>query len=115
MGEFSLGVCVGLGARLPKLPALYPAKKRWRLPEQGDPRSYPEQVDKVRTWRTNHASLNARTDKVLEVLEDQATRDQFIKMTEEQARQRYPDLVVVLLGVMKKVKSRGVVTVRVLF
>ena len=58
LGDFSLGVRVGPGARLPRLPALYPAKKRWRLSEQGDPRNYLEQVDTVSMWRTNYASLD---------------------------------------------------------
>ena len=40
LGDFSLGVRVGQGARLPRLPALYPAKKRWRLSEQRGPRNY---------------------------------------------------------------------------
>ena len=37
LGDFALGVRVGPGARLPRLPALYAAKRRWRLPEQEDP------------------------------------------------------------------------------
>ena len=36
LGDFALGVRVGPGARLPRLPALA-AKRRWRLPEQEDP------------------------------------------------------------------------------
>ena len=87
--DFSLGVRVGPGARLPRLPALYPAKKRWRLSEQGNPRNYLEQVDTVSMWRTNCASLDVFSAKVLAVLEDQATRGQVIKMTEHEARQRY--------------------------
>ena len=55
---------VGPGARLPMLPALYPAKKRWPLTEQGDPRNYLEQVNTVSMWRTNCASLDAFSDKV---------------------------------------------------
>ena len=85
---------VGPGARLPGLPALYPAKMRSRLSEQGDPRNYLEQVETLSMWRTNYDSLDLFSDKVLAVLEDQATRGQVMKMTEHEARQRYPDLVV---------------------
>ena len=115
LGDLSLGVRVGPGARLPRLPALYPAKKRWRLSEQGDPRNYLEQVDTVSMWRTNYASLDVFPDKVLAVLEDQATRGQVIKMTEHEARRRYPDLVVASLGAQRKDKPGGAVSARVLF
>ena len=115
MGGFSLGVRVGPGARLPRLPALYPAKKRWPLTEQSDPRNYLEQVNTVSMWRTNYASLDAFSDKVLAVLEDQTTRGQVIKMTERDARQRYPDLVVASLGAQRKDKPGGAVSARVLF
>ena len=115
LGDFSLGVRVGPGARLPRLPALYPAKKRWRLTEQGDPRNYLEQVNTVSMWRTNCASLDVFSDKVLTVLEDQAARGQVIKMTEHEAHQRYPDLVVASLGAQRKDKPGGAVSARVLF
>ena len=115
LGDFSLGVRVGPGARLPRLPALYPAKKRWRLTEQGDPRNYLEQVNTVSMWRTNYASLDVFSDKVLAVLEDQAARGQVIKMTEHEARQRYPDLLVASLGAQRKDKPGGAVSARVLF
>ena len=66
-------------------------------------------------WRTNYASLDAFSDKVLAVLEDQATRGQVIKMTEQEARQRYPDLVVASLGAQRKDKLGGAVSTRGLF
>ena len=42
LGDFSRGVRVGPGVRLPRLPALYQRKKKWRLPDQGDPSGYLE-------------------------------------------------------------------------
>ena len=42
LGPFASGVNVGPGARLPRLPALYPPKKKWRLPQQMDPSNYIE-------------------------------------------------------------------------
>ena len=65
--DFSLGVRVGPGAGLPRLPALYPAQKRWRLSELSEPRNCLEQVDTVSMWRSNYASLDASSDKVLDV------------------------------------------------
>ena len=115
LGDFSLGVRVRPGARLPRLPALYPAKKRCRLTEKSDPRNYLEQVNTVSMWRTNYASLDAFSDKVSSVLEDQTTRGQVIKMTEQEARQRYPDLVVASLGAQRKDKPGRAVSARELF
>ena len=66
-------------------------------------------------WRTNYASLDVFSDKVLAVLEDQATRGQVIKMTEQESRQRYSDLVVASLGAQRKDKPGGAVSARVLF
>ena len=46
--------------------------------------------------------IRCSSDKVLAVLEDQATRGQVIKMTEHEARQRYPDLVIASIGTKEK-------------
>ena len=66
-------------------------------------------------WRQNYASMNELTDKVLEVLHDQARRGQVIRMSEQQSRERYTDLVVSSLGAIRKDKPDGVATTRVLF
>ena len=39
-GEYSQGVRVGPGTRMPRLPALYRPKKKWRLASQVDPLDY---------------------------------------------------------------------------
>ena len=95
LGSFAEGVRVGPGARLPRLPALYARKKKWRLPEQADPLDYQEEYCSTeRIWRRNYASVSELTDKVLAVMEDQAERGQVLKFTEQEARERYPNLVV---------------------
>ena len=52
---------------------------------------------------------------VLAVLKDQTTRGQVMKMTEQEARQRFPDLVVASLGAQRENKFGGAVSARVLF
>ena len=37
MGTFAVGVRLGPGVHMPRLPALYAKKRRWRLPAQADP------------------------------------------------------------------------------
>ena len=116
LGEFARGVRVGPWARLPRQPALYPAKKKWSLKQQCDGEDYLTTVDdEDATWRKNYSSLERWKSKVLEVMEDQTSRGQVLKLTETEARLRFPDLVVASLGAIRKDKPGGVVTARVLF
>ena len=55
------------------------------------------------------------TDQVLEVMEDQAKRRQVLKLSETEAKKRFPNLVVASLGAQKKEKPGRIVTARVLF
>ena len=66
-------------------------------------------------WRSNYASIDELTDKVEEVMEDQALRGQVIKLSESEARRQFSDIVVASLGAQRKEKAGGVVTARVLF
>ena len=43
LGSFAGGVRVGPGVRLPRLPALYRLKRKWRLADQADPCDYQEE------------------------------------------------------------------------
>ena len=65
--------------------------------------------------RRNYSTLVEFTDQVLEVMEDQAKRGQVLKLSEDEARARFPNLVVASLGAQRKEKPGGVVTSRVLF
>ena len=116
LGLFARGVRVGPGSRLPRLPALYAKKKRWQLPEQRypeDPDGFPNDGESV--WRSNYSSLGPLEDKVREVLEDQATRGHVLKLSENEAKERYPNLVVASLGAQRKDKKDGTYTARVQF
>ena len=48
-------------------------------------------------------------------MDDQAERGQILRLTEKEARARYPNLTVASLGANKKEKSTGEITARVLF
>ena len=108
IGSFAEGVRVGPGVRLPRLPALYKAKKRWRLPEQSDPLLHMEKGEtSTYAWRNNYPAVASLSAEVTEVLEDQAERGQVLKLSESDARREYPDLVVASLGANKKEKPGG--------
>ena len=53
--------------------------------------------------------------RVWAVLDDQSSRGQALKMSDSEARLRYPHLVVASLGAMRKEKPAGVISARVLF
>ena len=75
LGEYAQGVKVGPGTRMPRLPALYKPKKKWRLPSQVDPLDYLEYApDGSGVWRRNYATLREFESQVLEVMHDQASR-----------------------------------------
>ena len=109
LGSFSQGVRVGVGARLPRLPALYRRKKRWRLASQSDPHDYlDDKAGAEGAWRSNYASIDELADKVEEVMEDQAMRGQVIRLSESEARSQFPNLVVASLGAQRKEKAEDV-------
>ena len=116
LGEFSRGVRVGPGARLPRLPAIYSAKKKWRLPGQEDPADYLESVEEPGAeWRKNYSTLGPLLEEVEQVMDDQHARGQVLKLTEDKARAQFPGLVIASLGAQRKEKPGGVITARVLF
>ena len=91
LGEYAQGVRVGPGTRMPRLPALYKAKKKWRLPSQVDPLDYFQYApDKSGVWRSNYSTLREFETQVLDVVHDQASRGQIIVMTESEARTKCP-------------------------
>ena len=116
LGEFAVGVRVGPGARMPRLPALYKAKKKWRLASQANSQDYLDDEEATEgKWRRNYSSVSQLADKVIEVMEDQTARGQLIKLSEAEARRQYPGLVVASLGAVRKDRPNGEVTARVVF
>ena len=92
LGEYAQGVKVGLGTRMPRLPALFKPKKKWRLASQVDPLDYIEHaLDKEGVWRRNYSTLQAFEEQVFEVMYDQASRGQIIVLSEKDAKDRHPD------------------------
>ena len=82
IGKFARGVRVGPGARLPRRPALYRPKRKWKLPGQENPDGYlDEGHDTEAVWRSNYPTVDELVEKVEEVLEDQVERRQVLKVT----------------------------------
>ena len=117
LGQFSQGVRVGPSVRMPRLPALYKPKRKWRLAAQTDPSNYLEEEASwpESCWRSNYPSLSEHTERVKKVLEDQTSRGQLIKLSEDEAKARYPNLVIASLGANRKDKPNEEISARVLF
>ena len=99
LGDYSQGVKVGPGTRMPRLPALFRPKKKWRLASQFDPLDYLEgSTDSTTVWRRNYSTLQPLEQQVLDVMHDQATRGQVLVLSESKAKVQYPDLVIASLG-----------------
>ena len=108
LGKYAQGVRVGPGTRMPRLPALYRPKRKWRLASQQDPLDYLEQTaDPGCVWRRNYLTLADYEGQVLEVMHDQASRGQLLVFSEAEARRTYPNLVIASLGAQRKEKPGG--------
>ena len=66
-------------------------------------------------WDKNYSILSSFRAEVEEVLRDQAGRGQVLILPEVEARNRFPNLVVAILGAQRKEKTGGIVSARVLF
>ena len=116
LGNFAQGVRVGPGTRMPRLPALYRPKRKWRLASQTDPRAYQDEEGQEgeSCWRRNYATLLPLAKEVMDVLVDQTERGQVIRLSEEEAKLGFPRLVVASLGANRKDRPNGEVGARVL-
>ena len=116
LGEYSQGVRVGPGTRMPRLPAFFRPKRKWRLASQQDPLDYLEQsTDPGSVWRRNYASQATFEEQELEVLHDQAAWGQLLVYSEAEARRAFPNQVIASLGAQRKEKPGGKVTARIIF
>ena len=96
LADFAAGVRVGVGVRMPRLPAIYPKKGKWSLPEQreaklaGDFGDCSGQSDPVLgNFGCNYHSAQVLAEEVELALEEQVRKGQVIRMDEEEARARW--------------------------
>ena len=108
---------MGVGVRMPRVPAVYPRKRRWRLREQENPDAH------LMYWgqgadNNNYASAKEFPETVEEQLEQSVHKGQALRLTESEARRKYGNrLVVASLGAQWKsgAKESGDLVVRLLF
>ena len=119
MDTFAQGVRLGIGVRLPRTPAVYGPKKRWKYASQKDPHAAGLCDDPDGVWQLNYKSADVLAPQVLALLRQQAARavPQVLELSYAEAEARYGDrLVVASLGALaKKTDPDGTVSeVRIL-
>ncbi len=101
MNHLARGVRLGVRHRLPRTPAVYSRKRRWRLEGQDDPDAWKlPSVDSV--WRDNYRSAAAHHRIIEAQLDDLVTEGRALRLDPASARQRFPDLIVSSLGAVEK-------------
>ena len=107
--NYAQGVRVGPGTRTPRLPALYRPKRRWRLPEQTDPRlvrvSGGGTIQRSPRWKNRCWKSY--------MMKPRGGRSSYCRNWKP--RKRYPSLVIASLGTNRKEKPCGQIKARVLF
>ncbi len=106
MNHFARGVRLGVGSRLPRTPAVYERKMRWRMPEQSA--ATPEDVVSTEAvWRDNYRSARQCSDAVEKQLEDHYNRGMALKVPAARAEEDFPGIRVSSLGAVIKLAEAG--------
>ena len=101
MDWFAKGIRIGVGVRLPRTPAVFSRKQKWRLPDQSDPEMWKKpSTDSV--WRDNYKSAKGEEKEIERQLSDMTDRDLCLKLEPGLAAKQFPGLVVSSLGVVVK-------------
>ncbi len=112
--QFAQGVPTGVSDRLPRTPAVYEKKTKWRLKDQEDPELWTTPVE-PHPWRDNYASVRPHRQEVRRQLDELVEAGLHLKMTPEDYRARWPQGTVASLGAVTSEKDNGEVAVRLVF
>ncbi len=111
---FAKGVPTGVSDRLPRTPAVYGRKRRWRLPEQHNPDGWLTPLE-AHPWRENYSSVKGHEAEMRRQLDELVNMGLMLKMTPAAYHARWPSCTVASLGAATKEKDAGVVSVRLVF
>ncbi len=113
LDHVAVGVPIGVGARLPRTPAVYHRRRRWKLAEQEDPQAWQRPWD-TPAWRDNYGSAQAVSAEITRQLEESVAKGQALRMTEQEVKEKWPDAAVSSLGALTKQSADGTTKVRIL-
>ncbi len=112
INHFGRGVRIGVGVKLPRTPAVYARKRRWRLEGQGDP-DFDLQGERAAlgdSWRDNYASAKIHDRAILTQLEEAVDRGLALRLSVEEAAFHFPNLTVNSLAGIAKISEEGEVS-----
>ncbi len=106
MEHFCRGVRIGVGVRLPRTPAVYPRKRRWRSFDEEAHRRWEEEADGSTAWQINYRSAQLQKDEIHRQLLEHCDRGMAIRMSADEAR-AFPNLSINALGGVEKQHADG--------
>ena len=121
MQHYFEGIHYGVGERLPRTPAVFPKKVKWRLPSQQESRS---SDDLAESWdlyqgsiNENYSSATVHPEALEKMLQDKVKEKKAFTLPLAEAQRLYGDkLTVASLGALvKSTSAEDEVTLRLLF
>ncbi len=104
LNQYGKGVRLGIGARLPRTPAVFGPKRHWRLAEQRHADAL-EGAPVEAVWMDNYKSVVVHRDLVEAQLEDHYRRGLALRLTRAEAAVQFPNLTVAAMGAVSKIAS----------
>ena len=90
LDSFAQGVRVGAGMTMPRTPAVYEEKVKWRLKEVID-----DEADWVNVWRDNYSSAIDNAERLKIEVEEEVKAGRMIMMTKTAALEKYQNRLAV--------------------
>jgi len=85
LDSYPVGVRIGVGVVLPRTPAVYEERVKWRLPEQGALSDKYAEAEVEGAWRANYTSAKLLRPQVVKEWEDSHRRGLALKLEEAEA------------------------------
>ncbi len=106
MEHFCRGVRVGVGVRLPRTPAVYARKRRWRLKADDAGPMHDDDLEGADSWRLNYKTAIIHKEEVHRQLMDHYARGMALKLSPSEAS-AYGNLSINSLGGVEKPREDG--------
>ncbi len=110
---YARGVPLGVQDRLPRTPAVYERKRKWRLVEQQDANLWNTPLEEL-PWRENYASVRPHKEELRRQLEELVDKGLHLRLSPEEFKSRWPHGTVASLGAVTSLKD-GELSVRLVF
>ena len=101
MSWFARGIRVGVGVRMPRTPAVFARKRKWRLLEQADTEAW-RAPSTESVWRENYRSTQCEERELERQLKEMSQKDLCLRLSPEDAKKEFPGLLVFSLGAAVK-------------